>query len=108
MTTTIPVRRRGGTRDLADRIESQMPENFPLFAEGDRLIMFLRETRWYPPAPHVGIYYYGTTYDGPDSFFHLKGGAVATEGRSQLARSLAAMTPDALRAHLDAARLHLR
>jgi hypothetical protein len=98
--TIIQVRRRGGTRDVGDRIEAHVADNFPLFTQGERYIMFLRETEWVQPSPYQGVYYYGTTYDGPDSFFQVHGSVISTHAKTLLARSLAAINSDALRAQL--------
>ena len=94
---SIQVRRQGGIRDLGDRIEEHVPDNFPLFKRGGRFIMFLRETEWVQPSPHQGRYYYGTTYGGPDSFFQVHPSSVSTSARTLLAQSTVAERPEALR-----------
>ena len=99
-TGTIHVRRRGGIRDVGPQLEAHVADTFPLFNQGERFIMFLRETEWVQPSPHEGIYYYGTTYDGPDSFVKVDSSGLRTSAQTGLARSMVAMSPEALRGQL--------
>lgn len=98
--SVIKVRRAGGRRDLADRVEVHTVLGFEPFKIGDRYFMFLRETEWVQPAPHSGVYYYGTTYSGPDSFYRVEASSLLTSSRTATAAQLASLDPEQFRAQL--------
>jgi hypothetical protein len=101
-TESIRVRRRGGIRDVGTHLEAHFGDTFPPFKQGEHYVMFLRETEWYPNSPHnhQGIYYYGTTYEGPDSFLKVESSGLRTSARTQLAKTMAALSLEALRGQL--------
>jgi hypothetical protein len=99
-TDSIQVRRRGGVRDVGSQVEVHAADTFPLFKQGERYLMFLRETEWAQSSPYQGIFYYGTTYDGPDSFLKAEPSGFRSSAQTSLARSMGAMSLEALRDQL--------
>ena len=95
--SVINLRRRGGTVDMGDRIETQEVQNYPQFTPGRRFIMFLRRSEG--DSPDFGVYVYETTY-GPDSVFAVDGptGPTPSRGNSALAQRLSQSGPQGLRA----------
>ncbi len=100
-TTLIPVRRRGGLRDVGDRIENHVPDRYPMLKVRERYVLFLRQREWSTATPDPGIYYNETT-SGPDSTFQIVDGKVTTSGVGRLSRALALLSADDLRAQLRA------
>ena len=100
-TPSVVLRRVGGTREFADRIEKSVPTNYPLFEAGERYILFLKRREWTPApgVPYTGIYYTETT-QGPDSVFRVLSAGLAAPGRSALTDQLQQMNVEAFRNQL--------
>jgi len=96
----VQLRRRGGVRERADRIDVYEPDNHPLFVEGESLILFLRAYRAVPPEPAIGTYFVETTY-GPDSVFAMgTGDQLQARGTSRLSRELGVLGAESFRKRL--------
>jgi hypothetical protein len=85
---------------LADRIEIHAMREVAPFQVGERYFMFLREMEWTDPSPYTGIFYFGTTNDGPDSFYHVDDASLKTSARTALAKDLLTRGANALREQL--------
>jgi hypothetical protein len=97
---SIALRRWGGERDRGNRIDAYVADNYPLFARGQRLILFLRARRWAPPAPYTGMYFTETTY-GPDSVFEVTSNQLRALGKSQLSRDVGGRAAGSLRGSIS-------
>jgi hypothetical protein len=98
--SSIKVSRLGATVDLGNRVEIHAMHDVAPFQIGEKYFMFLREMEWSKPSPYTGIFYYGTTYSGPDSFYRIDETSLVTSGRTALAKELAARGANALRDQL--------
>jgi hypothetical protein len=78
----------GGKVDRGDHFEEEVNEQMPPLQVGGRYIAFLRNT---PKQPT-----YLPATDDASSFYRVDGTSVTTDGKSELARTLAGMTTDEL------------